>query len=65
MNCAPAGAGAKVSDAEMARAALEEARRPLTPSGEHDGRAVEGALEALHREREGASAAEAAAHEHR
>jgi hypothetical protein len=46
----------------MARAALDKAKQPLT---QRDGRAVEGALEEIHREREAASAVEAAAHEHR
>ena len=49
----------------MARAALDKAKQPLTRAGERDGRAVESALEEIHREREGASAVEAAAHEHR
>src|ERR1700751_2511894 len=49
----------------MAGAALEKAKQPFTHAAEHDGRAVEGALELIHREREGASAVEAAAHEHR
>ena len=49
----------------MARAALEKAKQPFTHAAERDGRAFEGALEAIHREREGASAVEAAAHEHR
>jgi hypothetical protein len=49
----------------MARAALDKAKQPLTHAGERDGRAVESALEEIHREREGASAVEAAAHEHR
>jgi hypothetical protein len=37
----------------------------MSNAAERDGRVVEGALEAIHREKEGASAAEAAAHEHR
>src|ERR1700756_3273159 len=49
----------------MARAALEKAKQPFTHVAERDGRAVEGALESIHREREGAFAVEAAAHEHR
>ena len=50
----------------MARAALGKANQPLTHAFERDGRAaVEGALEAIHREREGASAVEAAGYEHR
>ena len=49
----------------MARAALDKAKQPFTHAADRDGRAVEGALEAIHREREGASAVEAAAHEHR
>jgi gas vesicle protein len=49
----------------MARAALERAKEPFTHVAERDGRAVEGALESIHREREGAFAVEAAAREHR
>jgi hypothetical protein len=49
----------------MARAAVEKAKQPFTHVAERDGRAVEGALESIHREREGAFAVEAAAHEHR
>ena len=49
----------------MARAALERAKEAFTHVAESDGRAVEGALESIHREREGAFAVEAAAHEHR
>ena len=49
----------------MARAALEKAKQRFTHVAERDGRAVEGALESIHREREGAFAVEAAAHEHR
>src|SRR6201997_5095329 len=49
----------------MAKAALERAKEPFTDVAERDGRAVEGALESIHREREGAFAVEAAAHEHR
>jgi hypothetical protein len=49
----------------MARATLEKAKQPFTHAVERDGRAVEGALEAIHREREGAFAVEAAANEHR
>jgi MoxR-like ATPase len=69
-----AGRASEVSDgvvektrsaSAMARAALDKAKQPSTHAGERDGRAVEGALEAIHREREGASAVEAAAREHR
>ena len=69
-----AGRASEVSDgvvektraaSAMARAALDKAKQPLTHAGERDGRAVESALEEIHREREGASAVEAAAHEHR
>jgi hypothetical protein len=69
-----AGRASEVSDgvvektraaSAMARAALDKTKQPLTHTGERDGRAVEGALEEIHREREGASAVEAAAHEHR
>jgi hypothetical protein len=49
----------------MAGAALEKAKRPFTSAPERDERAVEGALEAIHRDREAACAVEAAAHEHR
>ena len=49
----------------MAGAALEKAKQPFTHVAERDGRAVEGALASIHSEREGASAVEAAAHEHR
>jgi hypothetical protein len=49
----------------MAKAALEKARQPFIHVAERDGRVVEGALEAIHREKEGAFAVEAAAHEHR
>ena len=36
----------------VAGATFEKAKRPFTSDGERDGRAVEGALEAMHRERE-------------
>src|ERR1700739_4374953 len=39
----------------MARAALERAKGPFTHVAERDGRAVEGALESIHREREAPS----------
>jgi Protein of unknown function (DUF3618) len=69
-----AGRASEVSDgvveksraaSTMTRAALDKAKQPLTHAGQRDARAVEGALEAIHREREGASAVEAAAYEHR
>jgi hypothetical protein len=69
-----AGRASEVSDgvvgkaraaSAMARAAIEKAKQPFTHVAERDGRAVEGALESIHREREDASAVEAAAHEHR
>jgi Protein of unknown function (DUF3618) len=49
----------------MAKAALEKAKQPFIHVAERDGRVVEGALAAIHREKEGAFAVEAAAHEHR
>jgi hypothetical protein len=49
----------------VAGAAFEKAKRPFTGTGECDERTVSGAVEAIHREREGAAAAEAAALEHR
>jgi hypothetical protein len=49
----------------MAGAALEKAKRPFTSVPERDERAVEGALEVMHRDREAACAVEAAAHERR
>jgi hypothetical protein len=69
-----AGRASEVSDgvvektraaSAMTRAALDKAKQPLIHAGERDGRSIEGALEEIHREREGASAVEAAAHEHR
>jgi hypothetical protein len=45
--------------------ALEKAKQPFTYIAERDGRAVEGAIESIHREREGTFAVEAVAHEHR
>jgi hypothetical protein len=49
----------------MAGAALEKAKRPFTSAPAGDELAVEGAREAIHRDREAACAVEAAAHEHR
>jgi Protein of unknown function (DUF3618) len=49
----------------MAGAAFEKVKRPFTGTAERDGRAIEGALESIHREREHAFAVEAAALEHR
>src|SRR5205823_1282712 len=49
----------------VAGAAFEKAKRPFTSAPERDERAVEGALEVMHRDREAACAVEAAAHEHR
>jgi hypothetical protein len=49
----------------ITRAALEKAKQPFTDVAEHDGRAVEGALESIHRETEGTFAVEAAVHEPR
>jgi uncharacterized protein DUF3618 len=49
----------------MAGAAFETAKRPFTSAPERDERAIEGALEVMHRDREAACAVEAAAHEHR
>jgi hypothetical protein len=49
----------------MAGAAFETAKRPFTRAPECDERAVEGALEVMHRDSEAACAVEAAAHEHR
>jgi hypothetical protein len=49
----------------ITRAALEKAKQPFTDVAERDGRAVEGALESIHRETEGAFAVEAAVHEPR
>jgi hypothetical protein len=49
----------------MARPAREKTKQPFTYVDEHDGRAVEGGLVSIHREREGAFDVEAAAHEHR
>ena len=49
----------------MAGAAFEKAKRPFTDTAERDGRAIEGALESIHREREAAFAIEAATLEHR
>ena len=65
-----AGHASEVSDgavaaSTMTRAALEKAKQPFTHVAERDGRAVEGALELIHREREGAFAVEAAVYEHR
>ena len=49
----------------MARPALDKAKQPFTYVAERDGRAVEGGLVSIHREREGAFDVEVAANEHR
>jgi gas vesicle protein len=49
----------------VAGAPFDKAKPPFSGAAERDGRAVESAVESVHREREDARAVEMAAHEHR